>query len=94
MYKSKLEAETSSVAPKPRLHKTSVIRSLSVGQVIAVGIAHTYRKDYGWSNYSEGYYKIEKISRKEIIGRSEKYSNEMISICRKDLDDYRFEFRL
>jgi hypothetical protein len=94
MYKSSIELQKSSVAPKPRLHKTTVIRSLSVGQVIAVGIAHTYQKYYGWSDYSEGYYKIEKISRKEIIGRSEKFSNEMISISRKDLDDYRFELRL
>jgi len=94
MYRTKLEAETPSVAPKPRLHKTSVISRLSVGQVIAVGVAHTYQKDYGWSDYSEGYYKIEKLSRKEIIGRSEKFSNEMISISRKDLDDYRFELRI
>lgn len=79
---------------KPRLHKTTVIRSLSVGQVVAVGIAHTYRKDYGWSDYSEGNYIIETISSKEIIGRSEKYSHEKIKITQQDLDDYRFELRL
>lgn len=89
-----MELQKSSVAPKPRLHKTTVIRSLSVGQTIAVGIAHTYRKDYGWSDYSEGNYIIEKISKKEIIGRSEKFSHEMIKITRQDLDDYRFELRL
>jgi hypothetical protein len=94
MYKSKLEAETSSVAPKPRLHKTTVIRSLSVGQVIAVGIAHTYQKVIGWYDYSEGYYKIEKLSRKEIVGRSERYKHEGIKISREDLDSGRFELRL
>jgi hypothetical protein len=94
MRKSKIEAETSSVAPKPRLHKTTVIRSLSVGQVIAVGIAHTYQKGIGWYDYSEGYYKIEKLSRKEIIGRSERYSNEMVRISREDLDSGHFELRL
>lgn len=94
MYKSSIELQNSSVAQKPRLHKTTVIRSLSVGQVIAVGIAHTYRKDYGWSDYSEGNYIIEKISKKEIVGRSEKFSHEMIKITRQDLDDYRFKLRL
>lgn len=94
MYKSKLEVETSSVAPKPRLHKTTVIRSLSVGQVIAVGIAHTYQKGIGWYDYSEGYYKIEKLSRKEIVGRSERYKHEGIKISREDLDSGRFELRL
>ena len=94
MYKSSIELQKSSVVPKPRLHKTTVIRSLSVGQVVAVGIAHTYQKDYGWSDYSEGNYIIEKLSRKEIIGRSEKYKHEMIKITRQDLDDYRFELRL
>ena len=93
MYKRKLESETSSVAPKPRLHKTTVIRSLSVGQVIAVGIAHAYQKGIGWYGYSEGYYKIEKLSRKEIVGRSERYSHEGIRISRKDLDSGRFELR-
>ena len=94
MRKNSLENENTSVALKPRLHKTSVIRSLSVGQVIAVGIAHTYQKDYGWSDYSEIYYVIEKISKKEIVGRNEKFKQEMITISRKDLDDYRFELRL
>jgi len=94
MNKRTLEAETSSVAPKPRLHKTAVIRTLSVGQVIAVGIAHTYQKGYGWSDYSEGYYKIEKLSRKEIVGRSERYSHEMITISREDLESGRFELRV
>ena len=94
MYKSSIELQKSSVAQKPRLHKTTVIRSLSVGQVVAVGIAHTYKKDYGWSDYSEGNYIIEIINRKEIIGRSEKYNHEKIKITRKDLDDYRFELRL
>ena len=73
--------------------KPNVIRSLLVGQVIAVGIAHTYQKDYGWSNYSEANYIIEKVNKKEIIGRSEKFRNEMIRISQKDLDDYRFELR-
>jgi hypothetical protein len=94
MYKGSIKLQKSSVAPKPRLHKNTVIRSLSVGQVIAVGIAHTYQKDYGWSDYSECNYIIEKISKKEIIGRSEKFSHEMIKITRQDLDDYRFELRL
>lgn len=94
MYKRSIKFKKSSVAPKPLLHKTTVIRSLSVGQVIAVGIAHTYQKDYGWSDYSEGNYIIETISRKEIIGRSEKYSNEKIKITRQDLDDSRFELRI
>ena len=94
MYKNKLEAEMSSVAPKPRLHKTTVIRSLSVGQVIAVGIANTYQKGIGWYDYSEGYYKIEKLSRKEIVVRSERYSQEGIKISREDLDSGRFELRI
>ena len=82
------------LAQKPKLHKHSVIRCLSVGQVVAVRIAHTYQKGYGWSDYSEGNYIIEKLSRKEIIGRSEKYSHEMIKITRQDLDNYRFELRI
>jgi hypothetical protein len=94
MYKNKLETEMSSVEPKPRLHKTTVIRSLSVGQVIAVGIAHTYQKCIGWYDYLEGYYKIEKLSRKEIVGRSERYSQEGIKISREDLDSGRFELRI
>jgi len=79
---------------KRLLHKTSVIRSLSIGQVIAVGIAHTCKKDYGWSDYSEANYIIEKISREEIVGRSERYSHEGIRISRQDLDTGRFELRL
>ena len=94
MYKSQIDNEKLNVARKPRLHKATVIRILSVGQVIAVGIAHTYQKDYGWSDYSEGNYIIEKLSRKEIIGRSEKYSHEMIKITRQDLDNYHFELRI
>jgi len=94
MYKSSIELQKSSVAPKPRLHKTTVIRSLSVGQVIAVGIAHTYQKDIGWYDYSEAYYRIEKLSRKEIIGRSERCSDEMIRISGEDLDIGRFELRI
>lgn len=78
----------------PLLHKHSVIRCLSIGQVVAIGIAHTYQKDYGWSDYSESNYIIEKISRKEIVGRSERYSREGIRISRKDLDSGRFELRL
>ena len=79
---------------KPQLHKHSVIRCLSVGQVVAVGIAHTYQKDYGYSNYSESNYIIEKINRKEIVGRSERYSHECIRISREDLDSGRFELRI
>ena len=79
---------------KPQLHKHSVIRRLSIGQVVAIGIAHTYQKGYGWSDYSESNYIIEKISRKEIVGRSEKYSHEGIRISREDLDSGRFELRL
>lgn len=79
---------------KRLLHKTSVIRSLSIGQVIAVGIAHTWKKDCGWSDYSEGYYKIEELSRRQIICRSEKFSSEMICIIREDLDIGRFELRV
>lgn len=79
---------------KPQLHKHSVIRCLSIGQIVAVGIAHTYRKDYGYSDYSESKYIIEKISRKEIVGRSEKYSHEGIRISREDLDSGRFELRI
>lgn len=79
---------------KPQLHKHSVIRCLSIGQVVAIGIAHTYQKDYGWSDYSEANYIIEKISRKEIVGRSERYSHEGIRISRQDLDTGRFELRL
>ena len=78
---------------KPQLHKHSVIRCLSIGQVVAIGIAHTYQKGYGWSDYSESNYIIEKISRKEIVGRSEIYS-EGIRISREDLDSGRFELRL
>ena len=76
---------------KPQLHKHSVIRCLSVGQVVAIGIAHTYQKDDGYSDYSEANYIIEKISRKEIIGRSERYSHEGIRISREDLDSGHFE---
>ncbi len=78
----------------PLLHKHSVIRCLSIGQVVAIGIAHTYQKDYGWSDYSESNYIIEKISRKEIVGRSERYSLEGIRISHKDLDSGRFELRI
>ena len=81
------------VKPKQNLHKISTIRNLSVGQVIAVGIAHTYSKNYGWQDYSESNYIIEKVNRKEIIGRSEKFEHEIIKITRKDLDDCRFELR-
>lgn len=94
MYKSSIDSEKSSVARQPRLHKATVIRSLSVGQVISVGIAHTWQKGYGWSDYSESNYIIETISRKEIIARSEKYNHEKIKITRQDLDDYRFELRI
>ena len=79
---------------KPRLHKHSVIHRLSIGKVVSVGIAHTYQKVYGWSDYSESNYIIEKISRKEIVGRSERYSHEGIRISRDDLDSGRFELRL
>ena len=79
---------------KPQFHKHSVIRSLSIGQVVAIGIAHTYQKDYGYSDYSESNYIIEKISRKEIVGRSEIYSHEGIRISRDDLDSGRFQLRL
>lgn len=82
------------LAQKPKLHKHSVIRCLSVGQVVAVRIAHTYQKGYGWSDYSESNYIIEKISRKEIVGRSERYRQEGIRISREDLDSGRFELRL
>jgi len=82
------------LAKRQRLHKTSVLSRLSIGQVIAVGIAHTYQKDYGWSDYSETNYVIEKLSKKEIVGRNEKFKEEMIRISRKDLDDYRFELRI
>ena len=82
------------ISLKPQLHKHSVIRYLSVGRAVAVGIAHTYQKGYGWSDYSESNYIIEKISRKEIVGRSERYSHEGIRISRKDLDSGRFELRL
>ncbi len=78
---------------KQNLHKISTIKNLSIGQVIAVGIAHTYQKKYGWSDYSEERYIIEKISRKEIVARNEKFENEMIKITRKNLDDCRFELR-
>ena len=83
-----------STPQNPLFHKHSVIRCLSIGQVVAIGIAHTYQKDYGWSDYSESNYIIEKISRKEIVGRSERYSLEGIRISRKDLDSGRFELRL
>lgn len=73
--------------------KRSLI-SISVGQVVTVGIAHTFQKHYGWSDYSESNYIIEKVSRKEIIGRSERYSHECIRISRKDLDSGRFELRI
>ena len=79
---------------KTQLHKHSVIRCLSIGQVVAVRIAHTFQKDYGWSDYSESNYIIEKISRKEIVGRSKRYSHEGIKISREDLDSGRFELRL
>lgn len=73
--------------------KRSLI-SISVGQVVTVRIAHTFQKHYGWSDYSESNYIIEKISRKEIIGRSERYSHEGVRISRKDLDSGRFELRI
>jgi hypothetical protein len=94
MSKRKVKAESLIVSVKPRLHKAKVISRLSVGQVIAVGIAHTYQKGYGWSDYSEGYYKIEKLSRKEIVGRSEKYKHDCIKISREDLDCGYFELRV
>ena len=89
-----MKKENTTVSPNPRPHKTSVLRRLSVGQVIAVGTAHTYRKDYGYSDYSETNFVIEKISKKEIVGRSEQHKQEIITISRKDLDDYRFELRI
>lgn len=75
---------------KPTLHKNSIISSLSVGQIVVVEIAHTYQKDYGWYDYLKKNYIIEKVSRKEIIARSEKYINEMIKITREDLETGRF----
>ena len=82
------------MARNPPFFIHAVIRCLSIGQVVAVGIAHTFQKDYGWSDYSEGYYKIEELSRRQIICRSEKFSSEMICIIREDLDIGRFELRV
>lgn len=42
----------------------------------------------------EGYYKIEKLTRKEIIMRSETYCHEIIKIDRSDLESGRFELRI
>lgn len=38
-------------------------------------------------------HKIEKINRKVIICRNERYNHEMITITRKDLDEGRFELQ-
>lgn len=87
MYKSFIDAEQPKQAPKPRLHKATVIRRFQIGDVITVQIAHTWERGYGWSNYSPSKYKVEKISRKEIVGRNVDYEREMVSISRSDLDD-------
>lgn len=74
---------------KPGLHKASVIRRLQLGDVITVKIAHEYSGGC-WSNYSTSKYKIEKISRRAIVGCNVDYAREMISISRADLDECRF----
>jgi hypothetical protein len=79
---------------KYKSHKHSTICNLYVGQIVIVSIAHTYTKDYGWFDYSESNYIIEKISKKEIFGRSERYSHECIRISRENLDSGRFILRV
>lgn len=76
-----------------RPHKPSVLKRLKIGEPINIGIAHTYERDYGWSDYSESTYTVCKISGKFIIGRNVAYPVEMISISREDLDSGRFEIR-
>lgn len=90
MYKSSIENQKTSVARPPRLHKATVIRRFQLGDVITVQIAHDWQRGYGWSNYSTSKYKVEKISKKAIIGRNVDYEREMISISRSDLDECRF----
>lgn len=90
MYRSFMDAEQPKQASKPRLHKASVMRRFQLGDVITVEIAHEWQRDYGWSNYSTSKYKVEKISRKEIVGRNVDHAQELISISRSDLDECRF----
>lgn len=74
-------------------HKPSVLKRLKIGEPINVGIAHTYERGHGWSDYSESTYIVSKITQKFIIGRNVNFPFEMISIGREDLDSGRFEIR-
>lgn len=70
------------------------MKSLSVGQVVNIGVAHTWNKHFGYSDYSESSFVIEEIKKGEVIGRSTKHQQEMISIKLDDLIKGRFELRL
>lgn len=73
--------------PKMKQLDKSLIEKLSIGMTINVQVAHEWKKDYGWSNYSTDGYEILEITKYQVRCRNSKYNCELLTISQKNIDE-------